>query len=188
MRNIVIFILLLTVCHNVKGQFIKSTSIKASVGLGITIPNEDYDINGNGVYAQGEYVLEVSKWIDLRPYAGFIYTSKDSDDVEDGELEFDVTSRAFLLGGKIRLTIPIPYVAPYFELGAGASFGSFTTFTPTIFLEKNGVIPHVPITLGLELGKSRKVDLAFVYYLQDSVEQVAGAAAIGISFPLGVSK
>ena len=82
------------------------------------------------------------------------------------------------------MTAPIPYVAPYLEIGIGASIGSFITFTPTTDIEKKGIISHVPFTIGLELGKNRDIDLAFVYYYQNSVEHFTGAAAIGISIPL----
>ena len=42
-------------------------SIDALVGLGITAPSENIDVFGQGFYLQGEYVYEISKWVDLRP-------------------------------------------------------------------------------------------------------------------------
>lgn len=184
LRNSIIVVLLLIASINAKAQFIKSKSIDVSAGFGLSSPSDEYDITGNGVYAQGEYVLELSKWIDIRSYAGFVFTGGNNDNAIDGEPDYEVTTDALSLGGKIRLTAPIPYVAPYLEIGIGASIGSFITFTPTTDIEKKGIISHVPFTIGLELGKNRDIDLAFVYYYQNSVEQFTGAAAIGISIPL----
>ena len=42
----------------------------------------------------------------------------------------------------------------------------------------------MPFAFGLELGKNNNVDLGFAYYFQPSVEQLAGAFAVGITFPL----
>lgn len=183
-RNSITLLFLLVVLSSAQAQFVKSRSVDISAGIGLSSPNADYDIRGQGVYAQGEYVLEISKWIDLRSYAGFVFTGSEKTDAEE-EIEYAVTTNAFLLGGKIRFTIPIPYVAPFLEFGVGTSIGKFVTFTPDNNIRKEGIIPHLPFTIGLELGKNRGVDIAFVYYIQNSVEQYTGAAAVGISIPLG---
>ena len=52
------------------------------VGLGITAPSENIDVFGQGFYLQGEYVYEISKWVDLRPYAGLILTKTVEPDLE----------------------------------------------------------------------------------------------------------
>jgi len=89
-----------------------------------------------------------------------------------------------LLGGKVRLRSPILWVAPYFELGVGTSIGKFRTLTVFDNIDKTGIIYHIPVSIGLELGKSNNVDLAFVYYYQNTVQQVVGAFAVGLTFPL----
>lgn len=43
---------------------------------------------------------------------------------------------------------------------------------------------HIPFSIGLELGKKHNFGIAFTYYFHISVEQFAGAAAIGLSIPL----
>jgi hypothetical protein len=53
-----------------KGEF-----INASVGLGFSAPYDNVDVIGSGFYAQGEYVLGITKWFGVRPYAGFMITS-----------------------------------------------------------------------------------------------------------------
>jgi len=51
-------------------------------------------------------------------------------------------------------------------------------------IDKGGMIFHLPIAFGLELGKNNNVDLGFSYYDQPSVEQYVGAIALGITIPL----
>lgn len=155
--------------------------IDASVGLGITAPYEDIDVVGSGFYAQAEYVIGLKKWFGFRPYAGFIFTSKERD---SDFPEFEATTNAFLVGGKARIAAPIPWVAPYVETGVGLSVGSFKTIVPTANINKSGVLFHVPLTIGLAVGKNHGVDIEFVYYYHPSAEQFAGAAAFGLSFPL----
>lgn len=111
----------------VKAQFIKEKSIDVSIGFGVSAPYDDDDVTGSGFYLQGEYVLTITKWIDIRSYAGLILTSADEN--EQNPPEYKSTANAFLIGGKTRITAPIPWVAPYIEFGIGASFGSFETVT-----------------------------------------------------------
>jgi hypothetical protein len=158
--------------------------IDVSVGLGLTAPYDDVDITGSGFYAQAEYVFGISKWFGIRPYAGLIITSPDKNVNQQNQPEYKVTSKAFLIGGKARIVAPIPWVAPYFEIGVGASIGSFETYTPFTNIKKNGIAMHIPFTIGLALGPKHNLDLAFTYYYQPSVEQFSGATAIGFSFPL----
>ncbi|MBP2833712.1 hypothetical protein J8281_16070 [Aquimarina sp. U1-2] len=162
-----------------KGEF-----INASVGLGISDSYDEVDITGSGFYIQGEYVFGLREWFSVRPYAGFVTTSKDDDDFRDAQLPYEVTASAFLMGGKVRVLAPIPWVAPYIELGIGASIGSFTTFTPLTNIEENGLLLHIPFTVGIEIGRTRRFAAEFVYYFHPSAEQVLGAAAIGITIPI----
>ncbi len=176
----VIFLFLFADCA--KAQPNKGESIEVAIGLGLSLPYDDLDISGSGFYAQGEYVFALTSWFGLRPYAGFIITSADEND--DYVPDYKVTSKAFLLGGKARIAAPIPWVAPYIEIGVGASVGKFETYTPYTNLEKSGLFVHIPITLGLALGPKNNVEVAFTYYVHPAVEQISGAAAIGLSFPL----
>ncbi len=155
--------------------------IDVSVGLGLTAPYDDVDITGSGFYAQGEYVIGISKWFGIRPYAGLVLTSHLK---QQNQPEYKVTSKAFLFGGKARIVAPIPWVAPYFEIGVGASIGSFETYTLYTNIKKNGILIHIPFTIGLALGPKHNLDLALTYYYQPAVQQFSGATAIGFSFPL----
>lgn len=161
----------------------KGTFINASVGLGISIPNDQSNYMGTGYYFQGEYVFCSSRWVALRPYVGVISTSNTEDEF-NLPTYYIVTSQALLLGGKARFCAPIPYIAPYIDLGLGASVGTFRTFTPYTNYKKSGVIAHFPFSIGLLLGKKHNFDVAFTYYYQNAVSQTVGAAAFGVSFPV----
>lgn len=161
----------------------KGTFIMAKIGLGITAPDDETDASGSGFYAQGEYVYGLTKWVGLRPYIGFITTSPFSAN-DKLPTEYKVTSKGIMLGGKARILAPIPYVAPYFELGVGLSAGSFQTFTPKTNINKTGVITHIPFSIGLAIGRKHNFDVGFTYYYQSSVDQFSGAGAFGFTFPL----
>jgi hypothetical protein len=169
----------------IEAQFIKEKSINVQIGYGLSAPNNSIDeIVDDGFFAQGELVLKVASWVEFRPYAGFIFTSSNGKDVNNNPTDEIAESKAFLLGGKARVRAPIPWVAPYVEIGIGTSIGKFETFTAFDNIDKSGIIYHIPFSFGLELGRNNTIDLGFTYYFQPSVEQYAGAFAFGITFPL----
>lgn len=178
-----LFFVLFTL-QTVKAQPKKGQYIKASIGLGLSIPFDDIDIYSNGFYAQGEYVFGITRWFGLRPYTGVILASSNVNNTPQQQSGYKVETNAVLLGGKFRLVIPIPWVAPYFESGIGTSIGSFTTITPYTNVEKKGFVVHIPVTIGLAIGRNHSFELEFTYYYHPSEEQFAGAAAIGFSFPI----
>ncbi|MET7030630.1 hypothetical protein [Sediminicola luteus] len=180
---VISFMALLTT-HIVMAQPKKGEFINASIGLGVSAPYEEVDIYGSGFYALGEYVFAMTKWFGVKPYAGLIFTSPDKNSTQEDLSQYKVTSNAFLLGGKIRLAAPIPWVAPYIETGLGVSLGSFETYTPNTNIKKKGLLMHLPISTGLALGRDHNIDFAFTYYYHPSVDQFSGALAVGLSFPL----
>ena len=183
-KNIKVYALLSLVFSNlVNAQLKKGDYINAAIGYGISFPTDKSTITGTGFYAQGEYVHSISKWFSVRPYAGIVLISGNSDR-QQYQYDYHVTTKALLIGGKVRISAPIPYVAPYIELGLGASIGSFETYTPLINNKKSGIISHIPFSLGLALGHKHKLDVGFTYYYHQSVEHFTGAVAIGFTFPL----
>lgn len=169
----------------IEAQFIKQKSINAQIGLGLSEPyNSTDEIVDNGFFAQGELVLKAASWVEFRPYAGVISTSSNGKDINDNPTNEKAETKAFLLGAKARVRAPIPYVAPYFEIGIGTSIGKFETFTAFDEIKKSGIIYHIPFSLGLELGRNNNVDLGLTYFIQPSAKQFAGALAIGLTFPL----
>ncbi|WP_282122296.1 hypothetical protein [Algibacter mikhailovii] len=166
-------------------QFIKDKSINVQVGYGLSAPYNSIDnIADDGFYAQGELVLKVTSWFELRPYAGIILTSSNGKNLNNNPTFEKAETKALLLGGKARVRAPIPWVAPYAEIGIGTSIGKFETLTFYDNIDKNGVIYHIPFSLGLELGKNNNVDLGLTYYFQPNVQQYVGAFAVGLTFPL----
>ena len=181
MKKVPLFLLLFFCLQFAEAQFIKEKSISAQIGYGLSVSsNSLIDTTDDGFFLQGELVLKVASWLELRPYAGLIYTTSNESD----PLNEVATSKALLLGGRTRLRAPIPWVAPYTEIGIGTSIGKFETFTAFDDIEKSGFIYHIPWSLGLELGRKNNFDLGFTYYFQPTVEQYAGAFAIGVTFPL----
>ncbi|ALM49023.1 hypothetical protein AMR72_09055 [Flavobacterium psychrophilum] len=173
--------LLLILCSPLYAQPRTGEFIDVSAGFGLAAPYDESEITGSGFYAQAEYVWSPKTWFGVRPYAGVIIASDKTD--ENGIRE-SIKSNAFLLGGKIRLAAPIPYVAPFFEVGAGMSIGSFQTNTQYTSLNKDGVLFHIPVTLGLALGRKSGTEIKFTYYYHDAVEQFSGAVAVGFSIPI----
>ncbi|MEM7486188.1 MAG: hypothetical protein AAF348_13355 [Bacteroidota bacterium] len=189
MKKLLILLIIVLTSNVVEAQFIKEKSINAQIGYGISVPyNSIDDIADDGFFAQGELVLKVKSWIEFRPYAGFVLTNSNGEDLNGNPTNEIAESKAFLLGGKARVRAPIPWVAPYVEIGIGTSIGKFETFTAFDNINKSGVIYHIPFSIGLELGKNNNVDLGLAYYFQPSVEQFAGAFAVGITFPLNNKK
>lgn len=183
-KTLILFILILT-SHLAEAQFIKEKSINAQIGYGLSAPNNSIDeVVDSGFFAQGELVLKIASWVEIRPYVGFILTNSNGKDLNDNPTDEKAESKAALLGGKLRVRAPIPWVAPYIELGIGTSIGKFNTFTAFDDIEKSGIIYHTPFSLGLELGRNHSVDLGLSYYFQPAVEQFAGAFAVGLTFPL----
>ncbi|QVY67236.1 outer membrane beta-barrel protein [Polaribacter sp. Q13] len=189
MNKTLILLMIVLTSNLVEAQFIKEKSINAQIGYGISAPYNSIDeVADNGFFIQGELVLKVASWFELRPYAGFILTNSNGKDLNDNPTNEKAESKAFLLGGKARVRAPIPWVAPYVEIGIGTSIGKFETFTAFDNIDKSGIIYHIPFSIGLELGKNNNVDLGFTYYFQPSVQQFAGAFAVGITFPLNNKK
>ena len=183
-KNIHVYALLCLLLSNViNAQLSKGDYINAAIGFGISVPSDNSTITGTGFYAQGEYVHSISKWFSVRPYAGIVLISGNNDN-QQYQYDYHVTTKALLVGGKARISAPIPYVAPYIEIGLGASIGSFETYTPLTNNKKSGITSHIPFSIGLALGRKHKLDFGFTYYFHQSVEQYSGAVAIGFSFPL----
>jgi len=181
-KNYLILVIVLT-SSIVRSQFIKEKSINAQIGYGLSTPNNSVSpVVSDGFFLQGELVLKAASWVEFRPYAGFILTNSNGKDLNDNPTEEKAESKAFLLGGKSRVRAPIPWVAPYFEIGIGTSIGKFETLTAFDNIGKSGIIYHIPFSMGLELGRDHNVDMGLTYFFQPEVEQYVGAFALGVTF------
>jgi len=184
MKKSFVIILILLVSTQINAQLIKKKSIDASIGLGYSFPNDQSDIYGSGFFMLGEYALSLASWIELRPYTGLILTNTNSDNNELNKADYKSTINAFLLGGKTRIIAPIPWVSPYIEIGIGMSVGSYKNLTLYTNINDNGIVLHIPWSLGLKIGRNHKFDISFSYFEHPSVEQYVGTLAFGWSFPL----
>jgi len=187
LRNFFLIIIFTLFFSNLTKAQTTGEFIKASIGFGSS--TSDYEeenpeiIDGFGFYTQGEYVIGLTKWFSVRPYAGVILTSAD-EDIKKNPEGYKVETKAFLLGGKVRLCAPIPWIAPFVETGIGMSIGSFETFTQDVNKKKSGALVHIPISLGLAVGPKNNIEIAVSFYLHPSAEQSSGAFAAGFTFPL----
>lgn len=154
-------------------------SFSVSIGYAVSAPYENVDIYSTGILLQAEYVVDIAKWIDNRSYIGFAGTAKAHEDQIARTY-----AKAGLIGNKFRIKAPFPWVSPYVEGGVGASLGVFQTQTFVKNIEKEGVLFHIPFSLGLELGPTHNVDAALTYYFHPGAEQFVGAVAIGLNFPI----
>lgn len=173
---------LVFICNSINAQTGKGNFVSTSIGVGLVMTDDETAISGSGFYAQGEYVYNVLSWVGLRPYVGVVFASGESEDY--GTERYEVKQNALLLGGKARITVPIPYVAPFIESGIGFSLGEFKTYTPTADNEKKGLQLHIPVIMGLAIGRNHNYELKFVYYVHPNVEQISGGISIGFSFPI----
>ena len=164
-----------------EGQF-----INASIGIGLCAPYDETELTGSGFYAQAEYVWSPNTWFGVRPYAGVVIASGTPED--PGMPEWRIKSNAALLGAKVRLAAPIPYVAPFIESGVGMSIGSFETYTEYTDRKESGVLLHIPFSLGLAIGRRHNYEIKFTYYYHEEVKQFSGAAAFGLTFPIDGNK
>ncbi len=184
MKKTTLLILMIVASMQVSAQLVKEKSVNVAIGLGFSYPTDAIDVSGSGFYIQGEYVNTLKKWIDIRPYAGLILTKTNSDYNDRHGTDFKSSTNALLIGAKARVIAPIPWVAPYIEIGIGVSMGSFENLTPVTNIDKRGVFLHIPWTIGLKLGPNRTYDISFSYYEHPAVKQFSAAATIGFSFPL----
>jgi hypothetical protein len=139
--------------------------------------------DGTGVLAAAEYVYLLSPWFSPRAYAGFLATFPDGSSCGGGS-PCDVSAKIGFTGVKVRFAIPIPYVAPFLELGVGASLGAISTQTPESSHDSPGIAYHIPTAIGLALGEKHNIEFAFSYLFHPEQEQVMGGLVVSLSFPL----
>jgi hypothetical protein len=192
LRSFFISIVLLFLFPNQTKAQTQGNAIKASIGFATSssyyIENygsqEEVDVMGGGLYLQGEYIIGLKSWLSVRPYAGGIFTSVDKDQKLQNQPQYKVTTNAFLLGAKVRLCAPIPWVAPFIEGGLGTSIGKFETITPNVNFNKSDVLLHIPFSIGLAIGRRNNFELAVSGYFHPAAKQSTGVFAVGYTFPL----
>lgn len=159
----------------------------ASVGLGVSSSwtQQENAPSGNGLYAGAEFVLVPSPWFSPRLYGGLLLTSTDSGTCPRGA-PCSAEARIGFVGAKGRLTVPIPYVAPFLELGLGMSAGTLTTQAADIDERFTGLTYHVPVAIGLSFGERHHyvVDVGLSYLLHPAQSPIDGALALSAAFQI----
>jgi len=155
-------------------------------GLGLASPTrqDGHDVAGRGAggYGAVEYVYGPGEWVTPRLYTGVLLTAADAG-CGVGVSPCDVSARIFFLGGKVRLMIPLPYVAPFVEAGLGASAGTISTRSGRLVdVTGGGLMYHLPFAVGLALGARHQYAIAFQYLFHPEQHQVNGAVALGFGF------
>lgn len=163
----------------------RSIGVVAGYGLHFSTEAGDDPPSSGGVFAEGEYVLSFASFVSGRAYTGVLIT--DTSEESCGSFDpCELSARLLFFGWKFRLAAPIPYVSPYFELGAGFSLGSLETRISDIAnKDMSGGTVHVPVAIGVALGAEHRFDLSFSYLLHPTEDSAAGALAVGLRFPLG---
>lgn len=153
-------------------------------GVGVTFAEDQdrYSGQGLGGYLGAELVFRPGSFFQPRLYAGALATFPDADSCRAAPC--DVESKIFFLGAKVRLMAPIPYVGPFVDVGLGASLGYLRTLDLDHDERVRGAAFHIPFALGLAIGKRHELDLSFSYLVHPAQDQVAGAFAFGLGFPL----
>ncbi len=135
-----------------------------------------------GIYLAGEYWAQPYSWLNLRGYVGFMSTSTQQKycQLAGG---CNVSEDIGFLGGKLRLVVPIPYVAPFLEVGLGVTFGTMHATDVGVDQTTNGIISDVPFGFGLSCGPKHEVDVGFFFLPHPGTGAFAGAIDVGVSIP-----
>jgi hypothetical protein len=180
-------VLVLPVTAHAQPREGRSLDVALGVGLSAPLTGRHNDSGGVGALAKAEYAFGVTSWFGVRPYGALLLTwpsGKDDDFCEYYRVDCEVTAKIALIGGKVRLFAPIPYIAPFLDLGLGASAGVLRTRTLDEDIDRKGVTVHIPFGVGLALGRDHSVEIAFVYFYHPIEKQTNGGVTIGLSFPL----
>jgi hypothetical protein len=159
-------------------------SVVAGLAMAVAVDDDSDSLDGGpGFYGSAEYSYHWLEWAQPRAYGGLMIVESGGDDCVYDPCE--VSARIVVAGVKGRLQAPIPYVAPFFELGVGLSVGSLRTrLGPFIAEESDVVTYHIPFNVGLALGKDQAVELSFQFLAHPAQRQSDGALVLGLEFPL----
>ena len=165
------------------------TAISITAGWWTTLPDRSIngaeDITGSGLLVQAEWIYRMYAWFSPRVYGGLSLVSPDPSSCEIPYDPCDTSATVVFVGTKFRLMAPIPYVAPFLELGLGLSVGKIETQIGTFLQDgQSGFMYHVPWTLGLALGKDHDVEIGLSFLNHPTAGHALGGITIGLEFAL----
>jgi hypothetical protein len=154
-----------------------------SIGIGFSGADGRHDTTAaNGLYLAAEYWAKLYPWLNLRTYLGALGTGTNQTYCHTTG-DCDVSQDVALVGAKVRLVAPIPWIAPFFEAGLGLSIGVIHATDLDVDRVTEGVAYHVPFGFGLSIGPKHNVDLAFDYMILPGARAVAGGLVAGLTLP-----
>ena len=116
MKTKLILVLLLT-SNLSQAQIFEKKAMSVQVGYGLSTPSySDKEIVNDGFFLQGEYVLIISSWVEIRPYAGLIVTSSNGKDLNGNPTDEKAETKAFIIEEKQGLYYPFPMLRPMSNL------------------------------------------------------------------------
>lgn len=158
--------------------------LELGAGVGYTLANDSRRVeesgSGMGLWLGGTYRRPLTRWFVPSVYAEAVATSRDKDGCGGCLAE----TRALFVGTQARLILPVPYFSPFLELGVGVGAGRFETLTREIDRKLTSVAFHIPLTLGVMLGRQSDVSVGLRYLVVPRAEQIAGALAVSLTFPI----
>jgi hypothetical protein len=168
-------------------------AFEPSLGFASSLPNNyDRDLAGHGFHAKLEYVHSITSYFAWKPYAGLFMTWQDEGDLERYCARLaprcEATSQIVQLGSKLRLAVPIPWLAPFIELGLGLSAGVSRTETPEERRFTSGLAFNLPFAFGVALGPQHSVEISAAMYQVYRADQFLGAFMLGFHIPLETSE
>lgn len=147
-------------------------ALEPSIAFASTLPTSDdadSEVSGSGWLMRLEYNLGATSYLAWKPYVGLLRTSS-SDERKDQDprcrraaVECEATTHAVLLGSKLRVALPIPWFAPFAEVGLGLSLGYSRTETLEDRRHVNASF-NFPLALGVALGPAHSVELSIPLY------------------------
>jgi hypothetical protein len=159
--------------------------ITLSIGYGLSAaetPQGTTSATAGGLYVAGEYGAAPYSFLQLRLYAGFLGTSTDQSNCRLAA-GCNVSEDIGFLGSKFRLLAPIPWVAPFVELGLGLSYGTIHATDVSVDRTTSGATVDVPFAFGVAVGERHNIDFAISYLFHLGAQAFAGALSIGVALP-----
>lgn len=157
-----------------------------ALGLGGSFVDAQQDVYGLGGSVVYDRWVAGPRWAGVRVYAGGFLSRTNGSTCPVAVQACSVSSQIAVGGLKLRLLAPIPFVAPFLELGGGMSAGSIRARIdangpfPAIDESRSGLTLHFPIGLGVAFGARHQHSLAFDYFVPPSRDHTTGTLSVGI--------
>ena len=147
--------------------------------------NDNDEPYGLGVYLEAAKLWRRNTGAQPQLYAGLVATGTRASSCPPGDFPCDISATTVQAGGKVRIMVPIPYLGPFLELGAGFSAGRIVSERGYPDDDRaSGLLFHIPFAIGVAVGPEHRTTVAFTYLVYPGKAHVDGAFAIGYDLPL----